>query len=270
MPKETAAAFVTLALALPPVVAQETWPEAIEDNSFLIEEAFNQGPRVVQHITAGQRGDLDGQSAELSFTQEWPAPSQRHQLSFTVNQGLGDGQGLGDWGDLLLNYRFQWPVGREHLAVAPRLSLILPADNDFAEVDAAGLGLEVNLPVSYRWSADWIGHFNLGGSYQRGSLRGLAGAPTRSLAAAFAGGSVIWLAQPRLNLLFEAVVEEAEELTPTGGTERFTSTIVSPGLRTAFDRGELQIVPGLALPVQFEDGEQTVGAFVYLSFEHPF
>ena len=60
------------------------WPEAIEDNSFFIEEAYNQEARVVQHIStfsyvAGAAPERDG-----SFTQEWPIGGQAHQLSYTI------------------------------------------------------------------------------------------------------------------------------------------------------------------------------------------
>jgi hypothetical protein len=39
-----------------------------------------------------------------SFTQEWPLPSVRHQVSFTLPFSFG---GPGTLGDVGLNYRFQ-------------------------------------------------------------------------------------------------------------------------------------------------------------------
>lgn len=262
-------AVLSLAAA-PGASAQGDWPAAISDNSFFIEEAYNQEPRVVQHIATADRADLDDEVTELSFTQEWPAPSERHQISFTLNHPAGGGHGLGDWGDLLLNYRYQVPLAGEKLAIAPRLSLVLPADDENGDLDPDGVGVEVNLPVSFRWAADWVGHLNVGGSQVRGSLRGVPASPVRSLTSVFAGGSVIWLARPRLNLLLEGLVEDADELAAGGGTRGVTSRILSPGLRVAFDRGDLQIVPGLAIPFVSSGGEDSVGAFLYLSLEHPF
>ena len=58
-----------------PTVAQ-----AIADNSFLIEEAYNQEAGVVQHISAWQRS-LRTAAWAYTFTQEWPVGSQTHQLS---------------------------------------------------------------------------------------------------------------------------------------------------------------------------------------------
>src|SRR5204863_5787805 len=56
---------------------------SISDNSFLIEEAYNQEPGVVQHISAFQlfRG---ADAWAYSFTEEWPLFGRTHQLSFTV------------------------------------------------------------------------------------------------------------------------------------------------------------------------------------------
>jgi len=54
----------------------------ITDNSFLVEEAFNQDPGVVQNIFLVTRSTdrrWDG-----SFTQEWPLGGLRNQLSFTL------------------------------------------------------------------------------------------------------------------------------------------------------------------------------------------
>ena len=56
----------------------------IQDNSFLLEEAYNQEAGVVQHISSFTRF-WDSKSWAYTFTQEWPIPSlPRHQLSFTA------------------------------------------------------------------------------------------------------------------------------------------------------------------------------------------
>lgn len=53
----------------------------IQDNSFLVEEAYNQEAGIVQHIQTFQiqRGTSD---FDYSFTQEWPVTSIKHQLSY--------------------------------------------------------------------------------------------------------------------------------------------------------------------------------------------
>ena len=72
-------------------------PEPIADNSFLIEEAYNQEAGVVQHISTFVRPDGGGAWA-YSFTQEWPFPGMRHQLSYTIPvlHDRARGTGLGD------------------------------------------------------------------------------------------------------------------------------------------------------------------------------
>src|SRR3954451_9723112 len=56
----------------------------IEDNSFLIEEAYNQERNVIQHISSFTRL-WESKDWAYSFTQEWPFPGhEKHQLSYTV------------------------------------------------------------------------------------------------------------------------------------------------------------------------------------------
>ena len=62
-----------------PAPSDSSRPWEIEDNSFLVEEAFNQEAGVVQTIFGGLLFQQSGWA--LTFTQEWPAPSIRHQLS---------------------------------------------------------------------------------------------------------------------------------------------------------------------------------------------
>ena len=69
----------------------------IADNSFLIEEAYNQEAGVVQHVSTFSRPEGGG-AWDYAFTQEWPLGGMRHQLSYTVPvlHADGSGTGLGD------------------------------------------------------------------------------------------------------------------------------------------------------------------------------
>src|SRR5687768_6047940 len=88
--------------------------KAIQDNSFFIEEAYNQEPGVVQHIltanfsTDRQSGSYD-RSWTLALTQEWPLFSQDHQLSYTIPYSFLEAGGSHQHGfeDIFLNYRYQ-------------------------------------------------------------------------------------------------------------------------------------------------------------------
>ena len=110
----------------------------IQDNSFLIEEAYNQERGVVQHIsTFGRASD----AWAYSFTQEWPLGGIRNQLSYTLPVENPDGFGTGI-GDVGLNYRYQLVGNPEAATVfAPRVSLLLPTGDHEQGRGAGGLGL---------------------------------------------------------------------------------------------------------------------------------
>src|SRR5215216_2456194 len=87
----------TLALAM----LTSASDKPIRDNSFLLEEAYNQEPGVVQHISA-LHVPRDG-SWEYTFTEEWPLGGETHQISVTLGaKSSGTETGVSDW---LLNYR---------------------------------------------------------------------------------------------------------------------------------------------------------------------
>ena len=95
-----------LLLGLVALPAQNgTGVEPIADNSFLIEEAYNQEPNVVQHISVFTRQARTGDWA-YSFTQEWPVNRfPKNQFSYGLTATSGDPGGLGDsW----INWRYQW------------------------------------------------------------------------------------------------------------------------------------------------------------------
>ena len=101
LPRAAALQLVLAALQWEPARAQEP----IADNSFLIEEAYNQEAGVVQHIGTFARPDGGG-AWDASFTQEWPLLGMRHQISYTVPVAYEEGPGAG-LGDVGLNYRYQ-------------------------------------------------------------------------------------------------------------------------------------------------------------------
>src|SRR3989441_13276519 len=126
--------FVVLLLAGAALAQQDSASSAsaqpgIQDNSFLIEEAYNQNFGVVQHISSFTRF-WNSKDWAYIFTQEWPVPGDaRHQLSYTLaflHAGALPSSGVGI-GDVALNYRYQL-VGDSNarVAFAPRFSLFFP------------------------------------------------------------------------------------------------------------------------------------------------
>lgn len=252
--------ILVLLLAATPLAAQTAAdtarPAPIQDNSFLVEEAYNQEPGVVQHINTFQ-GASKGGDWEYTFTQEWPLFSQRHQVGFTLPlTDVGTGAGIGD---LALNYRLQLVgSGEAPLALSPRVSLLLPTGESGRGSDRTGV--QLNLPLSVVLAPAWVAHTNAGATRY---LRHDDDAGDTDVAL---GQSVVWLARPRLNLLLEGTWTRAD----VGGADE-DEFVLSPGVRGAVDFASgLQVVPGVAVPVRVGPGEAEWSVFLYLSLEHPF
>jgi hypothetical protein len=243
----TAVCFASPVLAsaqvpdLPQTSSARKWE--IIDNSFLVEEAFNQEAGVVQNIltwTRGRHGTWNG-----SFTQEWPAPGMKHQLSYSIPfAGTGEAAGIGD---VLLNYRFQL---REETAsgpaISPRLSLILATGREADGLGGGKTGLDMNLPASKQFG-DFYVHVNAGYTWLPDVQR------TMRLA-----GSGIWRVAPMFNLMLEGVAALDESVT------------LSPGFRRGWNVGKSQIVIGAAVPVTRADRRWTAALLTYFSYELPF
>jgi hypothetical protein len=246
-------------------------PAPIQDNSFLVEEAYNQERGVLQHVSTFARSS--GSSGWMyTFTQEWPLGGQTHQVSYTLPIGrsedpTGGSTGLGD---VALHYRYQIGGGESvRVAVAPRVTLLLPTGASRRALGSGGTALQVNLPFSARLPSRLVAHSNAGITYTP-RARDVSGnsAATRSYTL---GQSVIWLAHPKLNLMLESTWTAMQDVIGPGRTEQSTEFLLSPGFRGAIDFASgLQIVPGLAFPFGIGGSRGDRAVFVYLSFEHPF
>ena len=260
-------ALAAVLLAGLPVNAQED-AAPIQDNSFLIEEAYNQEAGVVQHINAFARDDDSGDWV-YTFTQEWPLGGQRHQISYTI-PWLCFADGGSGVGDVAVNYRLQLVgSGETAVAFAPRLSVILPTGDEEKGRGLGAAGFQVNLPLSGALAERFMTHVNLGATYTPKAEN--ADGDEADVTAYSFGQSFIWLARPKLNLMLELVYLSGEEIIGPGATQQIDSFFISPGLRGAWDLpGGLQIVPGIAVPLGAgpSSGERQI--FLYLSFEHPF
>jgi hypothetical protein len=239
----------------------------IQDNSFLLEEAYNQESGVVQHISAFERAD--GGDWAYSFTQEWPLGGIRHQLSYTIPVENIEEFGTG-LGDVALNYRYQLLGNPDARTVAaPRLSILFPTGDEEEERGAGAVGFQVNLPVTLVLSNEIVTHWNAGSTVTPSARNGLGDKATTNNFNL--GASVIWLLRPSLNLLVEALWLSEESAIGNGVTTREESGVLSPGIRLAFDvAGDLQIVPGIAYTIGLTPDTIEDAVFLYLSFEHPF
>jgi len=243
----------------------------IQDNSFLVEEAYNQEFGVVQHISSFTRF-WDSKDWNYSFTQEWPVGNQRHQLSFTLvalhSGGFPDsGPGIGD---VVLNYRYQLVGnGDTRTAFSPRASLILPAGDSFQGRGAGSIGLQTNLPLSVVLNPKLVSHWNAGATLFPGALDFMG---NRAAVAGYnVGQSFIWLVHARFNVILESVFAQSQVVVAKNRTEWSNAFFLSPGIRWAHNfKNGLQIVPGIGVPLGVGPSAGDKGLLLYLSFEHPF
>ena len=260
--------LVGFVFACTPAFAEEQKNEVkkIQDNSFLIEEAYNQEAGVIQHIQSFQY--MKGDKWLYTFTQEWPVPKETHQLSYTIPvsrlEGADANTGLGD---ILLNYRYQ-AVLKERVAFSPRFSLILPTGDSKKGFGTDTVGYQVNLPLSVELNDKFVTHWNLGWTFTPDS-RNEIGEKADSYGANY-GASVIYLASPDFNLMLEVAGTAGQKVAGQGVTSSDDTFFVNPGMRFAINCASgLQIVPGLSFPIGIGPSRGEYGVLTYLSFEHP-
>jgi hypothetical protein len=238
--------------------------KALQDNSFLIEEAYNQEAGMVQHTLTARR---QGKDWFLNFSQEWPLGSEKHQFSYSLPFSLlrGDGVQAG-LGDMMFSYRYQLLTETDRLpAVSPRVSLIMPTGDASRDLGAGWWGYQLALPVSKIVTDRVTLHANLGMTsyFDRFNSN-----PTSF----FVGGSAVYAVTREFNLMLEVLKEWNESVDFSGVFERERAVTVSPGFRYAFNLDAGQLVTGVAAPIRLVDGAKNpdYGVFLYLSFEHGF
>lgn len=229
---KTIAALLVLFAAVP-LFAQ------VQDNSFLIEEATNQDPGVIQHINM-LLWDGDSDSWLYAFTQEIPIRTMKHQFSYTVPVGSADSETR--LGDITLNYRYQlFGDAESRVAVSPRLSVIVPTGEDSDET-----GVQLGIPYSAKITERFRAHTNVGVTWFSDDID----------TTYFAGQSFVFAVTPKFDVHFEAV---------WSGNDSDDEIVLSPGIRWAHDRPSgLQIVPGVAYVRGADDADSVL---LYLSFE---
>ena len=264
----SSAALSTLALAEAP----KPLALGIQDNSFLVEEAYNQDPGVVQHIftlghSVNRLAGPDDREWAFSFTQEWPVFSQTHQFSYTVPYSWvkSGGERSDGIGDVLLNYRFQvLSETASRPAFAPRLSVIVPTGNEGRGFGDGSVGAQINLPVSKVVSERWTVHANAGMTW-------LPGVQNRDLQHYNLGASAIYAVTQNFNLMLEGVAYWDESIAENGRSQRRLSAIISPGARYAFNfANDAQVVVGIGVPIGLTREAPDFGVIFYFSVEHFF
>ncbi len=272
-------------------LAQEEDEVKISDNSFLIEEAYNQEPGVVQHIfnwvPSWERGANGQRAFDFTFTQEWPLFSQKHQISYVIplssyneTPAGGGGSSASGLGDIILNYRYQLlnddpeeGEKKDFVACAPRFSLILPSGDPDLGLGNGKLGYQVNIPFSKSLERSAY-HFNMGLTATPGVTAGVNPAiPYQgdTLNGYNLGGSAIYFLKPNFHLMLEVAASWEDQLLYSGLEDKQCNVYLSPGFRWApYTKDNTQWTLGLGLPIGVTPETPDIGVFFYMSFEHGF
>jgi len=245
--------------------------KGIQDNSFLVEEAYNQEAGVVQHILGIQHGinrvsGADDRSWDFVFSQEWPLFSQTHQISYTVPYSLleSGGRSVNGFGDVLLNYRFQALYeGDTRPAFAPRFSLVLPTGSESKGLGNDTVGYLFNLPVSKIVADRWTLHANAG-------LALFPDLNGRNPVTYQLGASAIYAVNSNFNLMLESTARWIETVNASGHIDREFESVISPAVRYAFNLKAGQLVLGVGAPIGLTKAAADYGVIFYVSFEHRF
>jgi hypothetical protein len=235
----------------------------IVDNSFLLEEAFNQEWGTYQFIQKYQTSSRDGGHQYILST-EIPLTDKTHQLSFEIP--LEKRQ----IGDTNISYRWQ-PLNEDGLILAERFGLIFPTGSAKEESGNGVYGFEFMKAATLILGNNFMNHWNLGflilpDAKITNSKR------NRTLTSFTAGPSLVWLLKDHFNLFIEGLFESSQKIDPDGSKIETSTFTVNPGLR--FSRhlkwNDTQVVPGLSFPIRFLNGPAEKGIFLYLSFEPRF
>jgi hypothetical protein len=205
------------------------------DNSFLLEEGFNQPINAVQFIQ-----DYNSRTNEFTHSGEIPMGSKGHQFSYLVAQD----QKINP----ILSYRFL-SVSEPRVYLAHRFGVVVPVQDE-------RYGFEYKQAFTFVASDRWMYHWNFG-LFHFPRYKG------ETINSYNSGTSVVYYAQDNLNFLVEAYLETNQN------QYRY---IINPGLRYALnlDWQETQIVPGMSFPISFEQDTENAGVLLYLSFETKF
>jgi hypothetical protein len=251
-----------------------SWTEVLQDNSFLLNEAYNQDPDVVQHVLTAWRFP-NASLWVLTFDDQWPLGSARHQMDVLVPYGAQGAPDPHGFGDLQLGYQYQAKLQGEDSAFsfAPGVKLSLPTGSWTRGLGLGGPGIILGLPVSRRLSQHMEVHFNLGGSwFPSARTLGTRGETLKgSLATLSEGASVVVHVTPTLNLSLEAIGGQAQAM-GEGGRKWWTNqALLSPGVAYGINfKDGAQLVLGLAVPFGLNRQSTSNSLFLYVSLEHRF
>lgn len=244
--------FASLALA-----------QKVEDNSFLVEEAYNQEEGVVQFIQLYQK-DSRTKSWGYTFINEFPMFSQTHQFSYEIPVAYNEGLEKTQVRDIKINYRAEL-IRNEQFVATARFSTILPSGNVKFGFGSGKVGLETALLTSVQIHPKWTQHWNFGAGFTPKAKNVLEDEADNSKY--FWAVSQVYYATDMLNFMIEATGTTVSTTAGDGIVAWSTENLISPSVRYAIDYKDWQFVPGLAFPIGLGETAGNNQTVVYLSIE---
>lgn len=235
--------------------------QPIYDNSFLIEQAYNQEKGVIHNIFNSLYFRKPEEGLNATFTQEWPVGGELHQLSFTLPY-LKSGKEHGI-GALMLNYKLRVMNSNFSGVLAPRISFQLPLSSGNDALENGSYGFQFNLPYSNRLTELLLVHLNLGST--------LIFNNNQTSVDYFWGIGSDFIVHKNVNFMLEYLHNFKQIDGANNQIKHEQEIIISPAVRIAINVGSLQIVPGIAVPFRYTpvNDQVTAGFIGYLSFEFP-
>lgn len=237
--------------------------EPVEDNSFLVEEAYNQEPGVVQFINVWQKSDKT-KDWTYTFINEIPMGSQNHQFSYELPVSHLDSNDKTQMEDIKFNYRYEF-LRNDTVVTTGRLS-VTTASGDYKKGFGSGaMGYEASLISSVKITDKWIQHWNLGAGITPKAKNTSDQSADNSKF--FWAVSQVYLFTDSLNFMVELAGNHSQETDGADSASWSQEAVLSPSVRYAIDAGDWQFVPGLALPYGIGPKAGQNQTLVYLSIE---
>jgi hypothetical protein len=251
--------------------------DGFDDNSFLVEEAYNQERGEVQHtFNAVYSNDFKRRGWSFNFEQEWWLFTEDHQVAFSIPffHLWEESRRHNGVGDIQIGYRYQLTNEEPEIpAFAPGFSLILPTGDRDKGTGNGVVGYEWTIAASKKLGRRLAMHANLGLSYlpkiriRLNDERRLS--PKRSLVSYDVGASVVFALSSDVHVLLEWLGEFEAEINDKGKKERDFKALLSPGIRAAvINKDDVQTVLGVGIPIGVNGPADNYGVFLYLSVEH--
>lgn len=240
----------------------------IQDNSFLIEEAYNQDPGVYQFINIYQH-DFKTGLYYSTLQGEIPLWSREHQFSFSL-PARKTAASVESLGDLSLNYRYQ-NYNKDGTMVAQRFGAIVPTGKVNKNTSYNSVGFAWMQAVTFSLSNQFQMHVNLGLNMTPAART--KGYSQREMLTGFTTGvGIVYKHSDKVNFLTEFLYDTQEDFDEKGDTSSNPTITINPGARFDIDLSieKTQVVPGISFPVTVGNDEVHTGVLFYLSFEPDF